>query len=248
MQDWRARADLLGIKLRTRLRAANAAPVGLRMRELNGRRLYVRPGTADMNTIVLDYVLGTHLPPPEFVNRDLRQICEFGTQIGTGLAGLAARYLRAHALGVEPDPENFALARRNVEAFGSRCQVRQAAIWDSEAELTIEGSWVSGHAVRPSRWDDPPSRRVQGTTVDRVLSEHMPEGDIDYMIMSLEGAEPRVLAAASEWAPRVASIRCATFPEKGFRGPDAVRLLSGLGFDAWWEPNPGVGWAFGVRR
>ena len=248
MHDWRARLDLLGIKLGSRLRRSKAEPVGLRMRELGGRQLYVRPGTADMNTIVLDYVRGTHLPPAEFLDRDLGQICELGSQIGTGLAGLAARYPRAHLLGVEPDPENAALALRNVRAFGSRCRVVEAAIWDTETELAIEGSWVSGYTVRPSRSDDPPGRRVQGTTVDRVLSEHMPEGDIDYMIMSLEGTEPRVLAAASDWAPRVASIRCATLPSKGFRGEYAVRLLRGLGFDAWWEPNPGVGWAFGIRR
>jgi FkbM family methyltransferase len=248
MHDWRARLDLLEIKLRTRLRRNEQEPVELRMGELDGGRLVVRPGTADMNTIILNYVQGTHLPPRRFVNRDLRQICELGTQIGTGLAGLAARYPQARALGVEPDPENAALARRNIQAFGTRCQVIEAAIWDSETELTIEGSWVSGYTVRPSRPEDPPGRRVQGTTVDRVLEKHMPEGEIDYMVMSLEGTEPRVLAAASDWAPRVASIRCATLPAKGFRGEDAVRLLTDLGFDAWWEPNPGVGWTFGVRR
>jgi FkbM family methyltransferase len=247
MQDWRTRLQLLGIKLRTRLHPHDRKPVGLRMRELDGRVLFVRPGTADMNAIVLDYIQGTHLPPPQFVNRDLRQICEFGTQIGTGLAGLAARYPRARALGVEPEPENAALARRNVEAFGSRCQVIEAAIWDKEEELTVEGFWVSGYTVRPSRPEDPPDRRVRGITVDRMLQEHMPQGDIDYMVVSLEGSEPRVLAAASGWARRVASIRCATAPAMGFSGEDAVRLLTGLGFDAWWEPSPGVGWTFGVR-
>jgi FkbM family methyltransferase len=248
MQDWRARLELLWIKLRTRLRRGDDEPVGLRLRELDGARLYVRPGTADMNTIFLNYVQGAHLPPPEFVGRDLRKICELGSQIGTGLAGLAARYPHASVLGVEPDPENAALARRNVEAFGSRCKVVEAAIWDAENELTIEGDWVSGYTVHPSRPDDPPERRVQGTTVDRLLSEHMPEGPIDYLVMNLERTEPRVLAAASGWASRVASIRCEIYPGKGFEGEEAVGLLEQLGFDAWWEPNPSLGWAFGVRR
>jgi FkbM family methyltransferase len=248
MHGWRARLKLLWIKLRARFRRGEAEAVGLRMRELDGGRLYVRPGTADMNTIFLNYVQGAHLPPPEFVDRDLRQICELGSQIGTGIAGLAARYPNASVLGVEPDQDNAALARRNVAPYGARCEVVVAAIWDAETDLTIEGDWVSGYTMRPSRPDDPRDRRVQGTTVDRLLDEHMPEGTIDYLVMNLERTEPRVLAAASGWAPRVASIRCEIYPGKGFEGDEAVRLLEELGFDAWWEPNPSLGWAFGVRR
>ena len=248
MYDWRTRLELLRIKLASRLGRKRNDAVGLRLKELDGRRLYVRPGTPDMNTIVLNYVQGAHLPPPEFIDRDLLQICELGSQIGTGLAGLAARYPRARVLGVEPDPANAALARRNVAAFGPRCQVIEAAIWDRETELTIEGDWASGYTARESRPDDPPDRRVHGIGVDRLLSEHMPEGSIDYVVMNLERTEPRVLAAAASWAPRVASIRCEIYPGRGFEGEEAVALLEDLGFEAWWEPSPSLGWAFGVRR
>jgi FkbM family methyltransferase len=248
MHDWRSRLRLFAIKLATRFRGEEPEPVALRMKELDGRPLFVRPGTADMNTIFLNYVQGAHLPPPGVADRDLRQICELGSQIGTGLAGLAARYPRARLLGVEPDQGNAELARRNVAAFGPRCEVVEAAIWDDETDLIVEGDHVSGYTVRPAEADDDAARRVRGTTVDRLLSDHMPPGEIDYMVMNLERTEPRVLAAGASWAPRVGAIRCEIYPGLGFDGPDAVMLLEDLGFDAWWEPRPSLGWAFGVRR
>ena len=102
--------------------------------------------------------------------------------------------------------------------------------------------------ARPSRPDDPPERRVATTTVEQLLGEHLPTGDIDYLVMNLEGTEPRVLAAGAGWASRVASIRCEIYPGKGFEGPEAVAMLEELGFEAWWEPRPSIGWAFGIRR
>ena len=68
------------------------------------------------------------------------------------------------------------------------------------------------------------------------------------MIMQLEKTEPRVLAAADGWAPRVAAIRVEIYPGMGFEGPDCVRLLEQLGFEAWWEPTPSRGYGFGIRR
>jgi hypothetical protein len=243
MAGWRARLRLLAAKVGPRIGWRRGEVVALPVKELDGRPLHVRPGTADMNTIFLNYVQGAHLPPPPFVERDLHQICELGSQIGTGIAGLAARYPRARVLGVEPDSANAALVRRNVAPFGDRCQVVH-----TETELTVEGEWVSGFTVRPAAATDPAERRVRATTVDRLLAEHLPEGQIDYMVMNLERTEPRILAAAASWAPRVASIRCEIYPGKGFEGAEAVALLERLGFDAWWEPRPSIGWAFGVRR
>ena len=217
MYDWSARFDLFRAKLRSRLGQGGNEVVSLRVKELDGRELHVRPGTADMNTIFLNYVQGAHLPPPGVAHRDLQQICELGSQIGTGLAGLCARYPNASVLGVEPDTDNAELARRNVAAFGSRCRVVQTAIWDTETEMTIEGEWVSGFSVRPSHTGDPPDRRIRRPTVEQLLAEHMPSGEIDYLVMNLEGTEPRVLAAAASWASRVTSIRCEIYRGRASR-------------------------------
>jgi FkbM family methyltransferase len=247
MRDWGSRARLLGVKIGSRLPGWRSREVSLRPKALDGAPLTVRAGTTDMNTIFLNYLEGAHLPPAELTDRDLSQICELGSQIGTGLAGLAARYRNARILGVEPDPTNAALARRNVEAFGPRCQVVETAIWDSDTDLTIEGD-PPVYSVRPARAGDPPDRRIGATTVDRLLAEHMPEGEIDYMIMQLEKTEPRVLAAAATWAPRVASIRVEIYPGMGFEGAECVSLLEALGYEAWWEPTPSRGYGFGIRR
>ena len=40
-------------------------------------------------------------------------------------------------LGVEADRDNAALARRNLARFGSRCSLREAAVWHRDETLTF---------------------------------------------------------------------------------------------------------------
>jgi FkbM family methyltransferase len=245
MADWSARFQLARAKLRGHLPGGNGPAVGLRMRELGGERLYLRPGTPDMSTIILDYVMGNHLPPPGVVDQDLRQVCELGSQVGTGVAGLAARFPRARVLGVEPDPENFALACRNVEPFAGRCRMVHAAIWDRPTGMIVEGEWESGYKVRPTRRGDSSRRRVHGMTIDELLDEHMPEGEIDYLVMTLEGGERRVLQAGGRWPSRVRALRTKFYPRAGFDWDEVVGLLDELGFDA---ARARRDFVFGIRR
>ncbi len=95
-----------------------------------------------------------------------RQICELGSNIGTGLAGLAVRYPHATVVGVEPDPDNATIARANVAAFGGRVTLVEAAIWDRPQPLAVEGALPSGYTVRAAREDE---RSVAGVTLDSLL-------------------------------------------------------------------------------
>jgi FkbM family methyltransferase len=245
---WRSRARLLLAKLQGRLRGPHDGAVGLRMKALNGARLYVRPGTSDMDIFVSNYLNGGHLPPPEVRARDLRQIVECASNIGTGLAGLAALYPRARLLGVEPDPQNAALARRNVSRFGERCQVVEAAVWDRETDIVLHGDVPDGYEARPAEQRDPPERRIAAITFAQLLTRHLPDGVVDYVILSAEKTEPRILGPAAEWAPRVASIRVEVYPGEEFDGPECVRMLTALGFDAWRAFEPSGECVLGVQR
>ena len=220
-------------------------PVPLRLRAMEPAPLMVRPGTSDADVIADNFVLGFHLPPPEMRDRDLRTICELGTNVGIGLADLARRHPGARLLGVEPDPENAALARRNLAAFAERCELVEAAVWDSDAELVLEGDLAHGLTVRERReGDDRPT--LHGLGLDGVLAR-LGDGSIDYLLMDVEGTERRLLHGPAPWAERVQSIKVELHPETGYSGEDCARDLERLGFRAqvdalWWG-----GFALGVR-
>ncbi len=249
MADTRSRVKLAAIKLIAALPYARSRArrhsVTLRIAELGGLPMRVRPGTTDLGTLFHDFVRFEHLPPPPLLDADLRQICEFGSNVGTGLAGLAARYPSARVLGVEPDPENAALARANVAAFGDRCRVVEAAIWHRSDRLAVRGDQPSGYTVGPV---GEAASAVAGLTIDSLLAAEMPDGDIDYICFNLEGAEGQVLEAGGEWAARTRSVRCELHPAKGFDAERCVSALTALGFRAWAEPEDWGGWGFGLKE
>lgn len=244
--DERLALLVAGLRRKLKLGPPDSA-VETHPRSLNGASLWVRPGTTDVGTIVHDLVRGEHLPPLEVDG--IRMAVELGSNIGTGLVGLATRYPEATVIGVEPDPESFALAQRNTAQFGERCIVIETAIWDREADLCLQGNLPSGLiAVEADRHDNSPGRTVRARTVDELLDEVAPGEAVDYMILNLEGAERRVLEAGGSWISRVRMIRTELHPEKGFDGGRCLALLQDHGFEAWLEPEWWGGWGFGVRR
>jgi len=247
IDDWPSRLRLVRFKLREKLGLVSAgeALVPLRLRPLGGKVLHVRPGTSDTAVIGHNY-LKDHAP---FSGRDLRQICELGANIGAALAGYAVRHPKARLLGVEADPGNAALARRNLSQFGDRCRLVNAAVWDHETELVIGGEREDLRFVRePGESLSGGAARVPARTIDSLLDEQMPEGPIDFMQMSIEGSEERVLAGESGGLERVRSIRVETHPDVGFTSAACLRALDRLGFDAWIVAERGGDHCLGVRR
>jgi FkbM family methyltransferase len=225
-------------------------PVSFPMRGLDGRPVLVRPRTDDLSQAVYNYHGGLYLPPEELAGEDLRQIVELGSNMGSALAGLASAYPDARLVGVEPDAGNAAIAGRNVAQFGERCAVVEEAIWDSPAELSIEGDKTVGFVVRERRPTDAPgARMVRATTVDAILARQMPTGPIDYMTVTIEGTEPRLLRAGGDWARRTRSIRVEYHPERGFSAAHCIELLEALGFSARVTSARYADWhyVFGVR-
>lgn len=227
-----------------RNRGADAPSIPIRLKELGGRELRFRPGTPDLVTAVDDYIFGVHLPPSQINLHDVNRIVELGSNTGNALASFAVRYPNAQILGVEPDLRNLELARRNIAQFGNRCEIVHAGIWDTETQLVILGDHPSGYTLRPSRPSDPQTLpRVAVTTVRSLLERFMPDGDIDYLYMTVEGAEARVLEAAESWIGRVRSIRV----DWGIGGNPCLEQLRSFGFDAWIDAHGSGTWTLGVR-
>jgi FkbM family methyltransferase len=246
-----ARGKLAVLEVLARARLGGAGePVGVPMKELGGEALFVRPGASDLRNAADQYRLQWFAPPPG-VGPDLRRICELGSNMGASLTALANRYPQAQLVGVEPDPGNAAMARRNVSRFGPRCAFVQAGIWDADVDLVVDRSSAHGehgYAVRPAAPDDPAAMpRTAALTIDSLLAEHMPSGPIDYVHMSIEGTEPRVFAAGGDWVERVAALRVEAHPNLDYPIERVRADLERLGYRTEVDPRLPDKWAFAVR-
>ena len=242
MADWRSRWRLLRSKLAARAASGELEPVALRIKGPAPLEVWVRPGTGDMGIIYEHFARASHLPPE---GREMRQIVELGVGTGLALADLARRHPTARLLGVEADPANAAMARRNLEPFGERCTLVEAAVWDSDGRLEIGGDDTGLLAVR----DEGPRTgiEVDAITMDRLLAGHMPEGPIDFVHVDIAGAEPRVLTADAGWIDRVTAMTVQIYPDRGLTSDECVALLEGRGIEARAEVNWWGGQVFGVR-
>ena len=109
-------------------------------------------------------------------------------------------------IAVEPDPENYALLRHNIHINGyDHVQPVCAAIADrcGEADLWKAGRNWGGHSLFSDRKKSA-RVRVKTTTIDAYL-ESVP-GDVHFIKMDIEGAEPLALAGMRRTLERCRAV------------------------------------------
>jgi FkbM family methyltransferase len=188
---------------------SNGKVVRVRLRELGGRAVAIRPSTSDADTIWGTFAGRYHRPPAEALDRELLLIWDLGANIGLTMADLAVRHPRAHIVGLEMDAENAALARENTYAWSDRCEVIQAAAWPSDGQLgyvQLAGA-TSGHFVTGATQEEDPSV----TTTDALspyslLALAGPDAVVDFAKIDIEGAEIELLRHNAGWAHRVRTM------------------------------------------
>lgn len=220
----------------------------LRIKALEGRELHFRPRTADIDMLFYSFKLDRHVPPPEL--EGVKRIVELGTNIGTSLSDLANRYPDAELLGVEPDPGNAEVARKNLADLGARAKLIEAGAWDEDTELVVERTrreW--GLVVRPRRPDDPPEwPGIPARSVGSMLDEFAGSEPIDFMYMDVEGGEMRLLENNNDWIQRVRSMTVEV--EQEYDGDVAATesALRGLGYATVRTRDGGnISWVTGIR-
>jgi hypothetical protein len=148
----RLTSDLASYRQYMALREGDGAPdreVELRIGRLSGRSVWVRPGTADVDQLWDVFVRHSHMPPARIQRRGVFLIWDLGARIGLSLADLAVEFPDAKLVGVEPDPENVALARRNFESWDDRASVIEEPIEpDTLNSLLERGGGGPVHLVR----------------------------------------------------------------------------------------------------
>jgi FkbM family methyltransferase len=240
---WRERADVLNLPsdLRGRialLRLATGragAPLRVHLKALNGNAVTLRPGTTDLENLVEGVIAGYAQPPSEVVGP--KTIVEIGTNIGVGLAVLAARHAGARVYGVEADPENFALAQRNLAPYDAT--LLHAAAWDADTTVALSGDRASGRETQAGA-------DVPAYTLTSLLERLVGEAPVDYLYMDIEGAHARVLQAEdTRWADQVKTIKVAGHAGTPYDEHACAADLQRLGYTTRVEPYDPIGWTVG---
>lgn len=181
------------------------SPVPLRIRQLGGAVVLVRPGASDAQSVFETFRNLPHDPPSDVAARGVKQVVDLGANIGISVAHNAYRFRGAHILAVELDPGNAELCRRNVAPWSDRVELIQGAVWveDGEVDFVREPGMEYGFYVRPGGG----TNRTRAFSMDTILG-HLADGaPIDWMKMDVEGVEAQLLSGpAASWIERVGAI------------------------------------------
>lgn len=177
------------------------APEPIALRALGGEEVFVRPGSADPEVLVGAFHGKYHLPGAEL--REPRLIWDLGANIGLTMRQMASTFPEARVVGVELDPANLELARRNLEPVVGRTELVEGAVWPDPGTVsygTPEDTEEGGDAFRVG---EAGGGSASAVTLDELLSRF---GAPDYVKMDIEGAEAEVLERSTSWAASVPRI------------------------------------------
>lgn len=223
---WRMGADSAARRAML-LREAPTDADGLLHLRLRGLAspLLLRPGpvTDDRQTV---WELFFHRPYDGLLPFDYRTILDLGANVGLTLAYLIYRKSPIERyVGVEPDPQTFAVLQKQVAALGmaARSRLFNVAASDRDGVLRFHTTGQSiVHQVGETGDLEVPARTVGG------LLDEAGMGEVDLMKLDIEGGERQVIADAANWAPRVKRIAAELHYD--MNAPWLRKHLSPLGF------------------
>lgn len=87
--------------------------------------LYLRPGTPDAKTVITNIIRADHgrVRPPVYPT----SMIDAGAYIGDSSSYFLSKYPRLKVVALEPDPDNYEIAKQNLTPYGNRvCLLNQA--------------------------------------------------------------------------------------------------------------------------
>ncbi len=164
---------------------------------LNSRRLplILRRGSSDFyvfcQVVLEDQYRLSEVAQPKY-------IVDAGANIGLTSVVLLERYPECKILVIEPDPQNYSMAERNLRSYGQRCQLFPVALWSEAGTLNVQRG-VSGDrldwACRTVATEKSSGVLVEARTLNSLLMEvGFPR--IDLLKVDIEGAELQVFGEA----------------------------------------------------
>lgn len=207
-------------------------PIELRVRALAGEPLYVRPGTSDPKVVWETFLGRYHLPPRELLQEDLRSIWDLGSNIGLTVGHLATLFPTARIVGVEMDPDNVRLCRKNVLPWADRCEIVEGAVWSSDGPIRYEisrGVEYGARIVDDTYLEGASTATATALSLNTLLSRQG-GAEIDYVKMDVEGAERAILRSNTDWAQSVRCMKVEVHPP--YTVEECIEDVRRLGFTA----------------
>ncbi len=145
--------------------------------------LTLRYGTSDLPVFEQVFIEQQYRFPQL---ENVEYVIDAGANIGLAAAYLLAKHPKAKLIAIEPDAENFAVAKRNLQQFGSRCRLVHGAVWPTDRELSVQRHDMGHWATQVS--EEVGSETVRGFTIEKLMSDFdFPR--IDFLKVDIEGAE-----------------------------------------------------------
>ena len=123
--------------------------------------------------------------------KNMGRIIDCGANIGCSAVYFLSKYPDAELIAVEPDEDNFRLLRKNLEPFGERARVLQAAVWPRNQRLRIN----RGHFGDGKEWSyqvrvcgDDEQADVTALSLETILNQFNWQ-QVDLLKIDVEGAE-----------------------------------------------------------
>jgi FkbM family methyltransferase len=159
--------------------------------------IHVRPGTEDAITVTNNVIREEY--GHGLVHQSPRFMIDAGAFIGDTTAYFLTRFPNLHVTAIEPNVENFTLARTNLAPYGDRVNLLNQALGGRAGEVHFAGHSTAGSVQK----DGEP---ISMTTVPLLLST-IPGSKVDILKLDIEGEEFAVLGEdASEWLRQVGQI------------------------------------------
>ncbi len=153
--------------------------------------IHLRPGTTDL-AVFEEVFFDRAYPLPSW---DVRTVVDCGANAGFVTLWFLRAYPGARVVAIEPDPENWALARKNLEPYGDRVTLLRAAVWPASQHLALIRDRHAGafDSVRVAAIDGAaPDDTVEALTIPDVM-RRAGMSTVDLLKIDIEGAEGPLL-------------------------------------------------------
>jgi len=209
---WRSRSLSLSAGDRFRLRLAAAChrfiglPKSVPISPAPGDEpLYIRPFTSDLAVLISLHGADEYGRVRKYLD-SAQSIIDLGANVGASIRLWAKWFPEAHIVAVEPDPDNYRLAVKNVPvAVRERVRLLHCAAHDSNGFLYLNRDCEPWSVRTKEAASNSRSVKV-GTVTMPQLIEHLPTSHLDLLKCDIEGAEEAVFRDCRSWISKVRVI------------------------------------------
>lgn len=208
--------------------------------------LTLRRGSSDF-AVFRQVILEDQYNLPEISEPEY--IVDAGANIGLSSVVFLERYPRCQVVAIEPDPQNYEIATKNLECYGERCRVLPIALWSSSGTVAVQrGNFRDGldWSCQTVAVCEPEQTTVNASTMTALLLKAgFPR--IDFLKVDIEGAELQVFGEGdTSFLERTQC--CATECHDSLRVDVYCQTMSRYGFSIRHEGELVIAWRETARR